>query len=219
MRGEWGEDEFCPVGSYATAYQLYLAPLCVRRCKSDDDVGLMGTKLYCSPYDDTTTTMAEITSTVTDDFSRVGGGKSLGYSWKQTHSCPANYFLTSSRYLSELYIVDDGTGQTNNFTCPEGVICGTLTGGTTTTSVDPAGGLNMDMGCSDPGATQLVGDGIDQGERSDTSAWSVWETCEVGSAVCGIRTKVHQGETDKVSNLGQTEVMLHCCQLPPGYGV
>ena len=38
MRGEWGPDEFCPVGSYATAFQLYLAPLCTRRCNLDDDV-------------------------------------------------------------------------------------------------------------------------------------------------------------------------------------
>merc|ERR1712106_500250 len=145
MRGEWGPDEFCPVGSYATAFQLYLAPLCKKRCNSDDDVGLMGSKLICAAYDDTTTTTAEVTSSVTDDFTRVGGGRSLGYAWKTVHACPANYFLSSSRYLSELFILDDGAGGTSNFTCPEGVICGGLTGSTSTTSTDPAGGLNMAM--------------------------------------------------------------------------
>ena len=29
-----------------------------------------------------------------------------------------------------------------------------------------------------------------------------------------IRTRVQEGETDDVSNLGQTEVILHCCQIP-----
>ena len=75
----------------------------------DDDVGLMGTKLICAAYNDTTATMAEVTSSVTDDFARVGGGKSLGYAWKTLHACPANYFLSSARYLSELFVLDDGT--------------------------------------------------------------------------------------------------------------
>ena len=219
MRGEWGPDEFCPVGSYATSFQLYLAPLCTRRCNLDDDVGLMGTKLICAAYNDTTTAVAEVTSSVTDDFARVGGGKSLGYAWKTLHACPANFFLSSARYLSELFVLDDGTGETSNFTCPEGVICGTLTGSTSTSSVDPAGGLNVDMKCSDPGVTILEGDGIGQDERSDNSFWSVWENCAPGFAICGIRSKIHQGETDKKSNLGQTEIMLHCCQLPTGFGI
>merc|ERR1711892_1316267 len=59
-------------------------------------------------------------------------------------------------------ILDDGAGGTSNFTCPEGVICGGLTGSTSTTSTDPAGGLNMGMRCSDPAVTTLEGDGIGQ---------------------------------------------------------
>ena len=41
-RGEFGSTELCPVGSYAVAFQLLVAPLCDRRCLLDDDVGLMG---------------------------------------------------------------------------------------------------------------------------------------------------------------------------------
>ena len=44
FRGEWGPDEFCPVGSFATTYSLYVAPKCLRRCARDDDVALMGIK-------------------------------------------------------------------------------------------------------------------------------------------------------------------------------
>ena len=44
IRGEWGLDEFCPAGAYAVAFQLYVAPRCDKRCKLDDDVGLMGVK-------------------------------------------------------------------------------------------------------------------------------------------------------------------------------
>ena len=29
-----------------------------------------------------------------------------------------------------------------------------------------------------------------------------------------VRTRVQEGETDAVSNLGQTEIVLHCCQIP-----
>ena len=219
MRGEWGPDEFCPVGSYATGFQLYLAPLCDRRCNYDDDVGLMGSKLICSPYNDTTVTVAEITSSVNEDIVRVGGGRSLGYAWKIIHRCPANFFLSSARYLSEVFILNEENGGTSNFTCPEGVICGTLTGASSSSSVDPAGGLNLDMKCSDPDSTTLPGDGIAQAERPDNSFWSIWEECETGYAICGIRSKIHQGETDDKSNLGQTEILLHCCQLPKGYGV
>ena len=32
----------CPVGAYAVAFELLVAPLCDRRCLLDDDVGLMG---------------------------------------------------------------------------------------------------------------------------------------------------------------------------------
>ena len=41
-RGEFGSVELCPVGAYAVAFQLLVAPLCDRRCLLDDDVGLMG---------------------------------------------------------------------------------------------------------------------------------------------------------------------------------
>jgi hypothetical protein len=166
----------------------------------DDDVGLMGTKLTCAAYNDTTA-VAEDTSSVTDDFARVVGGKSLGYAWKTLHACPANYFLSIARYLSELLVLDDGTGETSNFTCPEGVICGTLTGSSSTSNVDPAGGLNIDKKCSDPANTILEGDGIGQEERSDNSFWSVWEECAPGSDICGIRSKIHQGETQTLARL------------------
>ena len=44
FRGVWGPDEFCPAGSYVTSYQLYVADICSKRCKLDDDVALMGIK-------------------------------------------------------------------------------------------------------------------------------------------------------------------------------
>ena len=55
--------------------------------------------------------------------------------------------------------------------------------------------------------------------------WSISITCvEYFSHVCEIivqsislthffRSRVHQGETDLKSNLGQTEVLFHCCQV------
>ena len=47
-RGEFGSTELCPVGSYAVAFQLLVAPLCDRRCLLDDDVGLMGIRCIAS---------------------------------------------------------------------------------------------------------------------------------------------------------------------------
>ena len=75
---------------------------------------------------------------------------------------------------------------------------------------DPAGGLNVDMRCNDGSA--LPGPGIP--EQADISSWGTERVCPLGSALCGIRTKVFEGQTDNVSNLGLTDLMLQCCQLP-----
>ena len=74
--------------------------------------------------------------------------------------------------------------------------------------------------------------GISVKDKPGNYSLSDWERCPVGSAVCGIRfimiiiiniivirilinrTRTQDGFTDAVSNLGQTEVVLHCCQLP-----
>ena len=75
---------------------------------------------------------------------------------------------------------------------------------------DPAGGLNLDMRCNDGSA--LPGHGIP--EQADISSWGTERVCPSGSALCGIRTKIFEGQTDNVSNLGLTDLMLQCCQLP-----
>ena len=75
---------------------------------------------------------------------------------------------------------------------------------------DPAGGLNVDLRCND--GTLLPGPGIP--EQADISAWGAERVCPLGSALCGIRTKIFEGQTDNVSNLGLTDLMLQCCQLP-----
>ena len=75
---------------------------------------------------------------------------------------------------------------------------------------DPAGGLNVDMRCNDGSA--LPGPGIP--EQADISSWGTERVCPSGSALCGIRTKIFEGQTDNVSNLGLTDLMLQCCQLP-----
>merc|ERR1712130_827203 len=48
VQGVWGPMELCPTSTYATAFELLVAPLCDRRCMLDDDVGLMGVRLHCS---------------------------------------------------------------------------------------------------------------------------------------------------------------------------
>ena len=75
---------------------------------------------------------------------------------------------------------------------------------------DPAGGLNVDMRCNDGSA--LPGPGIP--EQADISSWGTERVCPLGSALCGIRTKIFEGQRDNVSNLGLTDLMLQCCQLP-----
>merc|ERR1712107_803429 len=51
-------------------------------------------------------------------------------------------------------------------------------------------------------------------EQADISSWGVERVCPLGSALCGVRTKIFEGQTDSVSNLGLTDLMLQCCQLP-----
>merc|ERR1712107_43716 len=50
--------------------------------------------------------------------------------------------------------------------------------------------------------------------QADISSWGVERVCPLGSALCGVRTKIFEGQTDSVSNLGLTDLMLQCCQLP-----
>jgi len=210
MAGDWGPDEFCPFGAYATGFELKVAPLCSRRCRTDDDFAIGATRLTCAHYLDPDTPVATVTSTVSTA-GRSGGGSSLGYSWFSLQSCPSSSWITSSRYLSEVFMLDNGDNGGTTVACPEGIICNG--GGSTASGNDPAGGVNMDVRCSD--GTELLGNsGISLGDKAGFYSLSDWEECPAGTAVCGIRTRVQEGETDDVSNLGQTEVILHCCQIP-----
>merc|ERR1712223_203151 len=210
MAGTWGPDEFCPFGSYATGIELKVAPLCTRRCRTDDDFAVGATRLTCAHYLAPDTPVGTVTSTESTA-GRSGGGNSLGYSWFALQSCPSSTWITSSRYLSEVFITDNGGAGGTTVACPDGIICNG--GGSTAAGNDPVGGVNMDARCSD--GTELLGNsGISAGDKAGYYSLSEWEECPTGSAVCGIRTRVQEGETDAVSNLGQTEIVLHCCQIP-----
>jgi len=216
QKGDWGEDDFCDPGEYAIGFQLYVAEICNARCNRDDDKALMGVKLFCADYHPhiagDSTTQTEVTSTVASPCSRRAN---LPCEWLNTQQCASPAFLTESRYLSEYYHDETVTAAGADFVdeCPVGVVCRNIT----KSSSDPVGGMNVDMKCSN-GVT-LTGDGVTQSELplvdgEQTSSWSTWTTCPAGYAICGIRSRIHQGETDLKSNLGQTEVLFHCCQLP-----
>jgi len=214
MAGDWGPDEFCPFGAYATGIELKVAPLCNRRCRTDDDIGVGATRLTCAHYLAPETPLAKVTSTESSAV-RSGGGISLGYSWFPLQSCPSSSWIISARYLSEVFVTaesfSENGGGTTAAACPDGIIC--IAGGSTVNGNDPAGGLNMDVRCSD--GTDLLGNsGISVEDKPGHYSLSDWERCPVGSAVCGIRTRTQNGFSDAISNLGQTEIVLHCCHLP-----
>jgi len=217
-KGTWGEDEFCEVGAYAIGYQLYVADVCVKRCNNDDDKALMGVRLFCAMYPHTTESAAATTSITSMIAEPCGRRSNLPCSWKSTQSCASPAFLTESRYLSEYFhdVTVTAAGAEFESSCEPGVVCRDIT----TSSSDPVGGMNVDMRCSD--GTSLTGDGVQQSDLPlvggvQTSSWSTWTTCPPNYAICGIKTKIHMGELDKISNLGQTELMFHCCQLPASF--
>jgi len=208
IRGEFGSTELCPVGAYAVAFQLLVAPICDRRCLLDDDVGLMGIRMSCAHYNDPSVTIGVVSSRVANNITRVGGGSALGFGWKSLKACPGDRFLNSARYLSEFFILDSTTTGGANFTCPDGIICRPPT----SVGYDPSGGLNLGMRCVD--LVTLPGDGIAQTEIPDFSSWSDFETCPGGYAICGLKSRVFEDQTDNVSNLGHTGVVFTCCRLP-----
>merc|ERR1711915_376235 len=107
IKGEFGSIDLCPSGSYATSFELLVAPLCDRRCLLDDDVGLMGIRLTCADYHNPFASTGVVTSRVSKNITRAGGGSVLGFGWKSKKSCPDGRFLNSARYLSEFLIVDN----------------------------------------------------------------------------------------------------------------
>ena len=79
------------------------------RCNLDDDVGLMGVRLHCSTVPTpaaSSLVAALVTSSVTANITRVGGGSVLGYGWSLKHSCPRAAFLSGARLLSEFFILE-----------------------------------------------------------------------------------------------------------------
>merc|ERR1711971_1042734 len=211
VQGVWGPMELCPTSTYATDFELLVAPLCDRRCMLDDDVGLMGVRLRCSTVPTpaaSSSVVAMGTSAVTANITRVGGGSVLGYSWSPVNSCPRSAFLSGARLLSEFFILETTqiAGVPNPPGCPAGAICRPPS----VANSDPAGGMGIDMSCNDGSA--LSGPGIP--EQADISSWGAERVCPSGSALCGIRTKIFEGQSDNVSNLGLTDLMLQCCQLP-----
>merc|ERR1739838_635086 len=151
--GHWGPDEFCPEGAYATSFQLYVAPRCTSRCNTDDDVALMGVKLFCADYHDPDTDIAEISSSIMSPCKRKRG---YSCDWKTVFECPPGQYARKSRYLSEYFHqnTEEEEGATFVDVCPVGTICRN----STIAASDPMGGLDVDMGCTD--GTELIGDGI-----------------------------------------------------------
>jgi len=209
--GDEGVVEYCPLDTYAVAFELEYAPLCRRRCAKDDDVALMAIRLHCATLDDTTTEIASITSDVLEGYTRAFGGLSLGTKWTTKQNCPVDKFIDSSQFLSEYFRI--ATGETfSNVTCPAGIVCSEIT----LASFDPIGGMNLNVRCNDE--TQLDGGAVAQSERSESSAWSDWQDCPTNYVVCGIQTRVSSGDgSDTTQNLGNTGVKMICCELPPGY--
>ena len=79
------------------------------RCNLDDDVGLMGVRLQCSTLPTpaaSSSVVAVVTSSVTSNITRVGGGSVLGYGWSNVQSCPRSAFLSGARLLSEFFILE-----------------------------------------------------------------------------------------------------------------
>jgi len=173
-------------------------------------------RLFCADYNAPDVYIAEITSSVMSPCKR--GRTGLTCAWNAVLACPAGQLTYASRYLSEYFHehTEEESGAEFVDECDPGVICRDET----TISSDPMGGLNLDMLCTDE--TLLSGDGIMPEEVPnvngvETTEWSNFTTCPEKYAICGIRSKVHQGETDNTSNMGQTEVLFHCCQLPPSF--
>lgn len=209
--GTYGSIEYCPQSSYVTGLELEVAPLCQRRCIRDDDVALMGIRLYCANLDDTSVETASVTSDVLTGYVRRFGGSLAGTKTTTKQSCSSGNFLESAQYLSQFFI---STEETNfsNFTCPTGIICSNIN----VARFDPIGGMNLNVRCSD--STVLNGAGTAQTESPDDSSWSDWKDCPTGYVMCGIQSRLSTGDgTDSVHNLGHTGVRFVCCELPAGY--
>merc|ERR1711874_604117 len=172
----------------------------------------MGVRLQCSTLPTpavSSSVVAVVKSSVTSNITRVGGGSVLGYGWSNVQSCPRSAFLSGARLLSEFFILETTETLPAGVPTPPGCPTGAICRPPSVANSDPAGGLNVDFRCND-GST-LPGPGIQ--EQADISSWGVERVCPLGSALCGVRTKIFEGQTDSVSNLGLTDLMLQCCHL------
>merc|ERR1711962_144427 len=212
-KGNFSAIEMCAVGSYATGFELRYAQLCSRRCTYNDDTALLGIRLTCAAYDDTSTLTGTVSSAIAPDYRRYG--RPTGFSWTSLLSCPSSRFLESADSLSELFVAET-ISVGGNFTCPPTIVCTGLVEKTN----DPMGGMNVNAKCTD--GTELHGQAIPQSARPDTSSWSTNSDshCAEGHAVCGIESRLYMVDTTKnyEDSLGQTQVRFTCCQLPPGIG-
>ena len=69
----------------------------------------MGVRLHCSTLPTpaaSSALAATVTSAVTANITRVGGGSVLGYSWTAPTACPASTFTSGARILTEFFILE-----------------------------------------------------------------------------------------------------------------
>jgi len=167
--------------------------------------GLQAVRIFCADL------AGNALTSVTSDLGvlpvRKGGGSRLGTKWGVNHTCPGSSRLVSASYLSHSFT--PGTTTQDGSPCPIGANSIICRPSSTAASGDPAGGLNLDMRCSD--GTELKGDGE---SASSDRIWGETASCPEGSAVCGIRSRLHQGFTDRTSNMGNTGLEFECCHLP-----
>lgn len=182
--GDWGEIDYCPTGSFASGFELKVLPLCSKRCKNDDDSGLLGIRLSCSSPDS-----SSIISTINSSIAanpRTCAGCGDPVFWTNVTSCPTGQFISGARY---------------KFQPPDYTSAGD-------SDYDPSGGQNLDMSCSE--GTILTGQGLSD---TDGSAWLDWSYCPDGQLICGIRSRVDEDEVegDNKNKKGQTDVQFSCC--------
>ncbi|KAK3848779.1 hypothetical protein Pcinc_044444 [Petrolisthes cinctipes] len=192
-RGDWGNIDLCPSGSYAFGLEIKYSGL-----GFVDDTSVNAIMLYCKSL------TGSLTGTIISSEGEYG-------QWQGLRSCPTNKYLNGMRanVVPDQGTFGDDLGVDNiQMTCNDSTILDGLNGAKESNAKQVEVHHEEQIPDRVVEFLHLKIDG--KPSARDYGEWGSWGSCSSGNLVCGLQTRFER-ESTITDDAAITDVIMFCC--------